>query len=239
MRLTAITVGLAVLGFIVLSKQKPTNVVRPGQTPIANAAEAAPDPTPAPSMADREAEFLGRFEASSESVRSLKAELAAVERSGEGDLALAASRVDELKAQLVTISDSTLLQRSDVRHFREDVLVLDGTVSRLRQFAEHPDPRTDIMVEASSWSKDGFGTVAVWKLTLRNTNPMVQYADIEYKTAYSAPSGTLVGSGEGKILEILGPNQRKTFEVNDGFIDSRASGARLTISGAARVQRVK
>jgi hypothetical protein len=106
--------------------------------------------------------------------------------------------------------------------------------ARRENIIRFANPTFDIVVMKSSWRKGGFGVVAEWTVTLKNTNSLVTYADIEYATTYSAPSGTTVDQGSGKILQILRPGKTRTFEVNDGFLNSQAAGALFRITGAEK-----
>lgn len=96
------------------------------------------------------------------------------------------------------------------------------------------DAMNDLKVVRSSWSKDGFGTIAMWTVTITNTSRVVEYYDIAYQTSYSAESGTDVDNGEGKILAVLKKGQTRTFEVNDGFVQQHSRRASFRITGAEK-----
>ena len=71
-------------------------------------------------------------------------------------------------------------------------------------------------------------------MTLHNKSSKITYADIQFRTSYSAPSGTRVSSGKGTLYEVLKPGETKKFpEINDGFINSQAKEASITIVDAA------
>lgn len=105
----------------------------------------------------------------------------------------------------------------------------DGAVVARTNAIASADATKDLDIVRSSWEKGGFGSVALWHLTIKNKSTVVMYSDIAYITEYAAPSGTIVGHGSGKILDTIQPGQTKSFNVNDGFINSQATRASVTI----------
>jgi hypothetical protein len=199
--------------------------------PATNAAPAtpaarAPAPAAGPSLAKREAKFQKDLPDLVEQVKQLRQEI----RLGQSDQA--DTRLSYIKEQLASITDSALLNRPDVKELQKEVGVNESRLSVLRRTIDESDPAKDITVVRSSWSKGGFGTIAVWTVTLKNTNPVMRYSDIRYRTTYQAASGTGVGEGSGQILDIIGPGQTRTFEINDGFIHSQSRRASFAIVGA-------
>jgi len=94
----------------------------------------------------------------------------------------------------------------------------------------------DLDVSGFDWRKEGFGNVAVFDVTIKNKSKVAAYKDIRYRTSYSAPSGTVVSSGAGAILQILEPGQTRTFKaVNDGFVNTQARRAGFTIVDATKI----
>jgi hypothetical protein len=96
------------------------------------------------------------------------------------------------------------------------------------------DASRDVTILHSSWSKGGFDTVAIWKVTLRNQNKHAAFADIAYRTSYGGASGTTLDTKAGVIYEVLKPGQTRTFEVNDGFVHGQVSRASFVFVGAAK-----
>jgi tetratricopeptide (TPR) repeat protein len=88
--------------------------------------------------------------------------------------------------------------------------------------------RDPIDVVKATWEKGGFGVIGVWHVTLKNRSDK-PVADIEYETAYSSESGNDVGSGSGTIQKVIEPGATRTFEVNDGFIQSEAARASFVV----------
>ena len=144
------------------------------------------------------------------------------------------TRLYYIKEQLDSITGSTLLVRPDVRKLRQELATCEADLTALGRAIAHADPATDITMVRSSWSKGGFGVVAKWTVTLKNTNPVMSYSDIGYRTAYTAASGTSVGTGNGKVLDTLKPGQTRTFEVNDRFVNSQAQRASFKIVDATK-----
>jgi hypothetical protein len=78
------------------------------------------------------------------------------------------------------------------------------------------------------WSTGGFGSVGILKVTFKNrsTKPV---GNIVYKTEYKAETGLVVSRGSGVIAKVIGPNETRTIEVNDGFINSQSDTANFNI----------
>ncbi len=90
----------------------------------------------------------------------------------------------------------------------------------------------DIDVVKPSWKRmDG---QVVWDVTLRNKSHTVAYADIQFRTTYSAPSGTVVTTHHGVIYEVLQPNEtREWWQLTDGYINDQATTAGFEITAAS------
>lgn len=87
----------------------------------------------------------------------------------------------------------------------------------------------------ATWTKGGFGSVALWKVTIKN-NSNSKLGDIKYSTEYTSETGNVVGRGgaggllgKDTIEKIVPPKSTRTFEVNDGFINSEAETASFEI----------
>jgi len=119
-------------------------------------------------------------------------------------------------------SVSRRLAAHDAEERKAEQAYADATASR------------DLDVVRSSWEMSGFGTVAIWYVTIKNTSRVAAYRDIEYGTEYSAPSGTKVQQKTGRILDVIEPGQTRRFEVNDGFVHQQASRAWFTITDAGK-----
>jgi len=68
----------------------------------------------------------------------------------------------------------------------------------------------------------GFGlfglNVALWNVTLTNTNPHVAYRDVLYRTRYHDARGQLIVERADYIKDVFQPSAVVTLEVNDGFL---------------------
>jgi hypothetical protein len=230
--IVVIVFGLLLVGYR-SAVMNPTTPVKQAAT-IAPTNSAAPVAAPAspkdtrPSLAEREARFQKDLPSLLDEVKQLGGNIRF------GELGSADTGLSRIKEQLGLIADSALLNRPDIRKLRQQVGASEARVSVLRRAITDADPTTDITVVRASWSSEGFGIVAVWTVTLKNTNPAMRYSDIEYRTEYSAASGTTVGNGSGKILDIIGPRQTRTFKVNDGFVNSQAQRASFHIVDATK-----
>lgn len=180
--------------------------------------------------------------------RRFEADLAAIRLEiKKNDWGAATVRANVLDGQLHDLIESDFAEKAvpSFAKFKSEFVDVQQTLQAHRAQAaaaeakrdraiESADPTIDIEVVRSSWSKGGFGVVAEWSVTLKNTSALVTYADIEYATQYSAPSGTALGKGAGRILDILAPGKTRTFNINDGFINSQAGRASFRITGAEK-----
>ena len=114
--------------------------------------------------------------------------------------------------------------------------VVVNRASREGRRADEMAGRAETMIDVvnTRWHHDGFGVVAMWSVTLKNNAQFVTFYDIEYRTEYSAASGTVTSSNQGTILNVLKPGQTRSFEVNDGFINTQAHSASFEITGARK-----
>jgi hypothetical protein len=64
----------------------------------------------------------------------------------------------------------------------------------------------------------GLGLVALWKVTLTNTNPHVAYRDVLYRTRYHDERGQLIVERADYIKDVFQPSAVVAIEVNDGFM---------------------
>jgi hypothetical protein len=97
------------------------------------------------------------------------------------------------------------------------------------------DPASDIEVVKSNWTKEGFGNIGMWTVTLKNSSTVADFSDIHYRTTYTAASGTVVSTNRGTIFDRLAAGQTRTFQkINDGFVHSQAERAGFTIVTATK-----
>jgi len=74
--------------------------------------------------------------------------------------------------------------------------------------------------------------VALWTLTLHNTNPRVAFRDVLYQALYRAADGTVLEERHDFIKRIFQPGETVTLEVNDGFVTRPFASATLQVLAA-------
>jgi hypothetical protein len=65
--------------------------------------------------------------------------------------------------------------------------------------------------------------IAVWRLTVENTSDRA-VGNIVVETFYFARSGSILRSGGGKIMKILPPHSKRSFDVADGRFPAHTDG---------------
>jgi hypothetical protein len=140
----------------------------------------------------------------------------------------------DLSRRLESVRGSDLAKDKGLQTIDQRTKAGMAAVQKYRLAFQTADASRDIEVVRSSWTTSGFGTIAMWQVTLKNTNEAATFRDISHETRYSARSGTAVGNSSGTILDVLKPGQTKRFEVNDGFVNQQASGASFKITGGVK-----
>lgn len=86
-----------------------------------------------------------------------------------------------------------------------------------------------LQVTQSRWEKGGFGTVAMWRVTFHNKSKR-PIGNIKFQTSYSAETGAQVDRGgtdsllgKDTIQKVIKPGEKRTIEVNDGFVHDEAA----------------
>lgn len=106
------------------------------------------------------------------------------------------------------------------------------------------DYLTDGLVKVSAkWHKGGFGSIAIWKVTIKNVSDK-PLGDIKFSTEYFSETNNLVGRGGTKgilgkdtIEKIVPAKSTRTFEVNDGFVSDEAVTANFTLESWRIIER--
>lgn len=90
----------------------------------------------------------------------------------------------------------------------------------------------DLAVVKSTWSRGGFGAVAEWSVTVKNTGS-VAYRDIVFRAEYAAPSGTVVDRTilPKTVYEIIKPGKTVTLHFSE-FVHNQATRAKVEITDA-------
>jgi hypothetical protein len=112
--------------------------------------------------------------------------------------------------------------------------VLAEQQARDRAAASTPDP-TLMQVTHSTWTKGGFETVAMWHVTFWNRSDK-PIGNIRYRTRYAAETGDQVDRGgvdallgDYTIRKVIPPHQKRTIEINDGFLHHEAARATFEV----------
>jgi len=74
--------------------------------------------------------------------------------------------------------------------------------------------------------------VALWQLTLHNTNPRVAYRDILYRTRYLDAQGAVLLERSDYIKAVFQPSTVLPLEVNDQFVNVPYATATIEMLGA-------
>jgi len=185
--------------------------------------------------------------------RELTKDLSVIETlAAKKDRVNATAQLTKLHASLDPVFASDLAKSADVAQLKDRVQKVEGDLhaqqaayeaavrtqqakeAALKKAIDSADPMQDLQIVRKSWKKGGFNNIALWHVTIRNKSTVVVYSDIAYVTEYSAPSGTRVDRGSGKILDVIQPGQTRSFEVNDGFLHSQAARADFVILTAEK-----
>lgn len=97
-----------------------------------------------------------------------------------------------------------------------------------------PDVK-ELEVVKAVWREGGFGTVALWTVTIKN-NTSKKIGDIKFRTSYSSETGNIVSRGgtdallgKDTIQKVIPPKSSRTVEVNDGFVSDEAHKANFEL----------
>lgn len=109
--------------------------------------------------------------------------------------------------------------------YREAQQLLKQIAEREQDIANEAHP---LEVVKSTWERGGFNTVAVWHVTFYNRSKR-PVGDITYRTTYYSETGNKVDAGgvdavlgNNMIQKVISPGQKRTLEINDGFLHSQA-----------------
>ena len=133
--------------------------------------------------------------------------------------------------QIRGVSNSLKSIAKGSKDYSQAAALIKQTESRLaamRQMQEIEE--NPLVLENSRWEKGGFGVVGVWKTTLRNRSDK-PVGNLGYKTTYFSETNNEVDSNSGLIQKVIAPRQKRTIEVNDGFISNEAHTANFVLTG--------
>ena len=99
-----------------------------------------------------------------------------------------------------------------------------------------PTPDLSLLqITKHSWEKGGFETVGLWHITFWNRSDK-PIGNIRYRTRYMAETGDQVDRGgvdallgDYTIRKVIPPHQKRTLEINDGFVHHEAARAHFEI----------
>ena len=130
-------------------------------------------------------------------------------------------------------SARSLLQSvtADQPEFKQAKTLIKQLDKKVGEATEREDiDKNPIKVVSQTWERGGFETVALWKVTFHNRSAY-PVGNIRYRTEYFAETGAKVDSSKNLIQKIIQPHQRRTIEVNDGFMHREAFTANFSIEG--------
>ena len=124
-------------------------------------------------------------------------------------------------------------------------IAVDGGPSALDATSRPYDGRRDVQFTDVRFTL-GSRRVALWTMTLRNTNPRVAYRDVTYLTTYRDQRGEIVEQRSHYIEDIFQPGAAETIgserrDLRAGFrlVDDRGARGRSAaadqVTGRARV----
>jgi hypothetical protein len=92
-----------------------------------------------------------------------------------------------------------------------------------------------LKVTDSTWGRGGFDSVALWRVTFWNRSEK-PIGNIRYRTRYTAETGDQVDRGgvdalfgDYIIRKVIPPHQKRTIEINDGFLHHEAARASFEV----------
>ena len=97
------------------------------------------------------------------------------------------------------------------------------------------NPRADLKVLETRWTRAGFGLVSCFEARMRNRNRGLAYVDLQYLSRYSATDGAPLGSGRGVVKDILQPGESRAYRFADGLVRPGAEMGALEIVAAEPV----
>jgi hypothetical protein len=92
-----------------------------------------------------------------------------------------------------------------------------------------------LQITKHTLEKGGFDTVALWHITFWNRSDK-PIGNIRYRTRYTAETGDQVDRGgvdallgDYTIRKVILPHQKRTIEINDGFVNREAARGNFEI----------
>jgi len=111
---------------------------------------------------------------------------------------------------------------------------------QLQKLSDAEDAKRDIeqnpiKVLSATWRRGAFGAAGIWSVTFQNRSDR-PVGDIKYRTRYFSETDNAVGGtggffGDGVIQKVIPPKQKRTIQLNDGFIDKEAASGTFEVTG--------
>lgn len=89
---------------------------------------------------------------------------------------------------------------------------------------------TRVVLKGALCTFGGFGSVALWRLTIENQSANESFSDLRYRTEYVAESGKVLRTNRGTLNITLKPGETRLIEeFSDGFIPKQVTGCRFEL----------
>lgn len=119
--------------------------------------------------------------------------------------------------------------------FNDAQAILKKIEKKVKSQVESDKTDSDaLQVVNSRWRRGAFGAAGIWTVTFYNKSDK-HIGDINYQTRYYSETGNdLGGTGgffsSGEVQKIIPPRQKRTIQINDGFIHKEAASANFTVT---------
>ncbi len=120
-----------------------------------------------------------------------------------------------LYRQREVVATALWLKEPEMFGHRRDFAV-DGGPASLQDPSRPWDAPKDVQLSDVQF-RLGPRRVALWTVTLRNTNERVAYRDVLYQTHYLDANGEVVAERHDRIKQIFQPGESATIEIIDNF----------------------
>jgi hypothetical protein len=171
--------------------------------------------------------------------------------------------INALIASTLTCRHVSELTKQVVAEVRAETATPAPTIDHLIESGQKPDTATthqeitedvgagdsselnlvdNVKIIKARWDKDGFGTVAVWQVTLKNTSNKT-LGNFKFRTVYKSETGKVVDRGgvdsvlsNGEVPKKILPGKTRTIEINDGFVHSEADNASFELVSVEEIK---
>jgi hypothetical protein len=135
-----------------------------------------------------------------------------------------------LYRQRDVVATALRLKEPQMFGHRRDFAV-DGGPAMLQDPARPWDAPKDVQLSDVNF-RLGPMRVALWTVTLRNTNPTVAYRDVLYQTHYLDANGQVVEERHDRIKQIFQPGDSAVIEIIDNFAPDTFASATIHVLAA-------